>query len=660
MRQLIKRFTVYTLSTTAVLSILFFPELVFAQAAGSNDALKNFSEIAATLVHVITGAAMLMIQFFPPLWGSELITGDQVTGMLRPMWIYIRNLTNIAFVGMLLFLAFSNLLTAGKGVKDWNIKSKLGPVILGLVAINFSMLAIRVAVDLIHVGTVALLSIADPVIEARGINNVADYYGRSVDTETFEDCTDGGGANFKNIRELVNNTFCASTDACLFSIKEIGTIQAQAESMNNPEKKNIMLAFATFFMKLESLPLLSAETGGLLDVLDSAIFSLVFGLAYLLALAAMMVVLLVRVVMMWVFIIFSPILVTGWVLGINMGEFSSQFTKYLLVPIKAAAALAFGFVMIAQLQLMTIPSEFFVSVIEPGASLKSLWGPDEFGGWRMLWSILTVVLFWKVVFDFALTGMPGAAAIKSFGEKAGSAALSFGADQVPIGIPGAEGKSMTLASLLPGGGLNPNQFLQTYSNRARSEAGSDTSFNSLVGASESSQATVDEFRPIRDGVAAGNALSTRQQTKFLDDFEATNRTGQQEMLRVMNLAFRQKGIREINADNITNRGQLQAAIDERGEDARNVFQTTAPRTGDTDNRTAPEVTVETGATNMTVTIGDTQIPLPNGEDKSGVINTLRGRDIPEARLRQIYQGLTRSDDSWDGITEEVFVEEASA
>ena len=391
MRQFIKRFTAIGLSTSLLLAFLLFPEVAWAQSGGSNDALKNFSEIAATLVHIITAAAMLLIQFFPPLWGSELITGDQVTNMLRPMWIYIRNLTNITFVGIMLFLAFTNLVTSGKGVKDWNIKSKLGKVILGLVAINFSMLAIRVMVDVVHVGTVALLSIADPVIEARGINNVADYYSRTIDTETFEDCEAGSGGNCKSVRELVNNTFCPSGPAgesCLFQIKEIGAIQAQAELMNNPEKKNIMLAFGSFFMKLESLPLLSADTGGLLDVLDSAIFSLIFGLAYLLALAAMMVVLLVRVVMMWVFIIFSPLLVTGWVLGINgLDKLSDEFKKYLIVPVKAAGALAFGFVMISQLQLMTIPSEFFVSVIEPGASLKSLWGPNEFGGWRMLWSI---------------------------------------------------------------------------------------------------------------------------------------------------------------------------------------------------------------------------------------------------------------------------------
>lgn len=435
------------------------PDLAFAQSGATNDALKNFAEIAATLVHVITAIAMIMVQFFPAIWGSELITGDQVTEMLRPMWIYIRNLTNIAFVGMILFLAFSNLVTSGKGIKDWNIKSKLGPVILGLVAINFSLLAMRVLVDVVHVGTVALLSIADPIIETRGVNDISDYYARSVDTKTFEPCDAAGGSSTcKSIRDITNNTFCASDDACLFKIKEISAIKAEAEKMNSPEKKNIMLGFATFFMKLESLPLLSADTGGLLDVLDSTIFSLIFGVAYLLALMAMFVVLLVRVVMMWLFIIFSPILVTSWVFGFNIPMISDNFWKYLLVPVKAAGALAFGFVMISALETMTIPVEYYTSVIEPGASLKNLWGPDEFGGWRMLWKVLTVVLFWKVVFDFALKDIEGVSGIvggiKNFGEKAGQAGLTMAADNVPIGIPGVGGEGMTLASLMGSGSIN--------------------------------------------------------------------------------------------------------------------------------------------------------------------------------------------------------------
>ncbi|MEM9261923.1 MAG: hypothetical protein AAGA62_19940, partial [Bacteroidota bacterium] len=70
---------------------------------------------------------------------------------LTQMWIYVRNIMNIAFVGMILVVAAVNLVTAGQS-SNWSIKAKLGPIILGLVAINFSMLAIRVLVDAVNVG----------------------------------------------------------------------------------------------------------------------------------------------------------------------------------------------------------------------------------------------------------------------------------------------------------------------------------------------------------------------------------------------------------------------------------------------------------------------------------------------------------------------------
>ena len=476
MRTLLKGLGKVSLPLALCLGVLFMPDIALAQATGdTNESIKNFAQIAASLVHIISAIAILIMQFMPALWGSELITGVEVTNGLRTLWVYVRNLTNIAFVGMILFLAFSNLVTSGKGIKDWNIKSKLGPVILGLVAINFSLLAMRVLVDVVHVGTVALLSIADPIIEARGVNNVADYYTRSVDTETFEDCdVSSGGANCKPLREIVNSTFCASGltgDSCLFQIKEAGELQAAAAAMGNPEKRNIMMAFGTFFMKLESLPLLSAESGGLLNVLDSTIFSIIFGLAYLLALIAIFIVLLIRVVMMWLFIIFSPVLVTSWVFGFQLPLIGDQFWKYLLVPLKAAGALAFGFVMLATLETMKVPKEIYVDMVDIGAPLKKFWGGEEFGGWAMIWKVLTVVLFWKVVFDFALKDIEGVSgitgAIQKFGTTAGSAALSYGASQVPVPLPAINGEKATLASFLSGGNLSPNRSLGAISTGLR-------------------------------------------------------------------------------------------------------------------------------------------------------------------------------------------------
>jgi|GEM_PF-5319117 len=514
------------------------PDIALAQTAGdTNEAIKNFAQIAASLVHIISAIAIIIIQFMPALWGSELITGPAVTEGLRDLWVYVRNLTNIAFVGMILFLAFSNLVTSGKGLSDWNIKSKLGPVILGLVAINFSLLAMRVLVDVVHVGTVALLSIADPVIEARGVNNMADYYSRTVDTETFVDCdASGGGGNCKPVHELVNDTFCASEEACLFKIKQVGEWRAQAEAMSNPEKRNIMLAFGTFFM------------GGLLNVLDSTMFSIIFGLAYLLALIAIFIVLLIRVVMMWLFIIFSPVLVTSWVFGFQLPLIGDQFWKYLLVPLKAAGALAFGFVMLATLETMTVPKEIYVSAIEPGPALKKFWGEEEFGGWAMIWKVLTVVLFWKVVFDFALADIQGVSEItnkiKGFGQAAGSAALTFGADQVKIPGLGVEGKETTLASFMGAGSLTNR--LEAAKRSAINDKGSQFGSAFTGGGTEREGTTkLDKALGGASGSARKFADSLRNQTTTAAEFDAWFKANEQAARDKL------KGVTDLNQGVVT-------------------------------------------------------------------------------------------------------------
>jgi hypothetical protein len=625
MRHFIQRFRGLALGATGIVAILLFPEVVMAQAGGTNDALKNFAEIASTLVQFISGAAMMMMQFFPPLWGSELITGVQVTEMLRPMWIYIRNVTNIAFVGMLLFVALINLVTMGKGINEWNIKSKLPKIILGLVAINFSMLMVRVAVDMVHVGTVALLSIADPVIDARGIDNVADYYSRKIDTETFEPCD--SGANCKTVRNIVNLTFCTSEEACLFKIKEISALQADAALMGNPERRNIMLAFGTFFMKLESLPLLSADTGGLLDVLNSALFSLVFGLAYLLALLAMMIVLIIRVVMMWLFTIFSPVIVMVLVMGIPLPFLTTNFRQYLLLPLKAAGALAFGFVMISQLELMTIPNEFYVSVIEPGPSLRALWGPDEFGGWRMLWKILTVVLFWKVVFDFALKDIEGASGIvngiKGFGEKAGSFALTTVADQVPIGVPGTSSQGTTLASLFGPGSINNRIAQATQTMRTTDGAqGPIASFRgqgeALAGRAKANEvfgSGARDLPALRSEIEA-QRLSTRELTAAMQD-DAIRRNV---LTTATGLGYR--GGQTGSAEDIR---QIVAFLD----DQPGVEFTDTGRDGargDEDGDAAPAVTVgrvEGDTNRFNVNIEGAEAPIDvNGADAAARTNML--------------------------------------
>ncbi len=471
------RYLLWSFAAIVVASFMF-PDVAFATEQGKSPTLENFGQIASQLVHVLTAAALLIIQFMPPVWGTDLITGDQIIEGLRPMWKFIRNAMNLVFVIVLILVAFANMLSnggkqGGSILQNWSIKSKLGPIILGLVAINFSLLMVKVLADAVYVVTTAIFSVADQAIASEGVQDVNAMFDMEVDTTTFERCKKkhgGSGGKCEKIRKLLNNTYCGSKSTekspCFFKIKD----KINVTQIVDPEKKNVVLAFGFFFMHLEMLPIVAAKAKNVFDVLDDTLFSLIMAVAYLLAMIAAFIVMLIRVLMMWVFILLSPILVTAWVLGwtSQIGKLNEQFWAYLIVPVKIAAAFTFSFILIAVLDGITPSPEHFTGYVDPGPPLKKFWGTNE--GWKFVWKIFTVMLFWKTVF-WAMEGLEGAQAItdkiQGFGTQLGKTALAFGADQIPIG----GGK--TAASLLSSTG-NPVAQLSALERAATETDGSQT------------------------------------------------------------------------------------------------------------------------------------------------------------------------------------------
>jgi hypothetical protein len=129
---------------------LIFPDTAFA-ASENNDVLEGLAKLAGVLISIITFIALLMMKFFGFLLGTEILTGESAMQSITPMWIWVRNLTNILFVLVLVGLAFSNLYASfsKEGGGNWSIKEKLPKVIIALVAINFSLLGFKIVIDAI-------------------------------------------------------------------------------------------------------------------------------------------------------------------------------------------------------------------------------------------------------------------------------------------------------------------------------------------------------------------------------------------------------------------------------------------------------------------------------------------------------------------------------
>jgi hypothetical protein len=437
---------IFILGCVGVLSLVLFGHETLA-ATGTTTAdnpAASLAQILSLIVNLITFFIMLMINYMGDLFGVDMITGDTPMQVIRPMWVVIRNITNIIFIGILVFLVFSNLF----GINNWSVKEKLPKVIIALVAINFSLLAFKVALDVVNVGTVTILSIPQTMMQNKGIGSIQEimtqgYTQEGEECNVLTDTTTNGGVpwtdttkgvpatvkksnpngNYPNQftgkekctpfyarmnKLLCDNTFdrgtAQSKDSCLFYIDPMKIDSSNANSMAS---HNLMAAFAVYFFRIEQLPALAGKIQSWDGVVMNVLFSTIMASAIIVALLAVFAVMLVRVVFMWISMVFSPIFIAAGIMGVSggSGDLTNQFVTHLIVPIKVAAVFAVTYIMMsAMVEFSTSNMQNEYLVMGPALSLFGM------GISGLLWQIATIGIFWKTAF-WALDGTAAKGAV---------------------------------------------------------------------------------------------------------------------------------------------------------------------------------------------------------------------------------------------------------
>ncbi|MCF7830455.1 hypothetical protein K9M41_00445 [Candidatus Gracilibacteria bacterium] len=450
------------------------PTLVWAAGTdvGDNDVLKGFAQLLSILVNIFTFLSLLFLNYGGDLLGTEFLTADTPMEAIRPMWVIMRNITNIGFVLVLLFLAFSNLFNFGEG-GNWTIKEKLPKIIFSLIAINFSLLGFRVLIDAVHVGTITILSIPQTALETKGADSIKRLLSQGIDDDG-NSCTGGEDSNkatCQTFRTRINDLLCNSSfdsdgaeivnyraynsDDCLFRITDLSNLTGM--DSKSLTAHNLFLAFGVFFQKLEQLPALAAELDSWSGVITNVLFSGILALAYVVALIAVFIALLLRMVVLWIAMVFAPILVAAGIMGFGGqgGDLGKKVITNLIMPLKIAAAFAVSFIMISS--MIDVVPKNGGSFFEFGAALNQF-GTDGYG---LLWQITTIVVFWAAAF-WALQGSEAEGLInniKSGAQKAGTfLARAATIDRQVLMFPGKDGKmekaSMAAVLKLPDAAIN--------------------------------------------------------------------------------------------------------------------------------------------------------------------------------------------------------------
>ena len=160
-----------------------FPKVI-SQApllqCGKNAINPEASKDIIAKIQVLTGIQKLMNKIIWPvlvltggLMDNSLLFGNGMEEQLRNIWIPIRNLVNIFFVILLVGIALYNVLGIGDENSEYAVKSMLPKIVIGIIAVNFSFLAIKVVLDAINILTVSIFALPNQVSE--GLDKVIEF-----------------------------------------------------------------------------------------------------------------------------------------------------------------------------------------------------------------------------------------------------------------------------------------------------------------------------------------------------------------------------------------------------------------------------------------------------------------------------------------------------
>lgn len=160
----------YVIFFTLLLAVVFLaaPDTVYAAPdVISEDSFQTFlqkwGQFLALLGSLINVVLWVVISFISDLLNNDFIFGAHMEEMLLSIWQTVRNFVNIAFVFVLLVIAFYNIVSID--TEKIPLTKSLGKVAIALILVNFSYFGAKVVLDVANVLTTAVFAIPRDIIQ---------------------------------------------------------------------------------------------------------------------------------------------------------------------------------------------------------------------------------------------------------------------------------------------------------------------------------------------------------------------------------------------------------------------------------------------------------------------------------------------------------------
>jgi hypothetical protein len=346
------------------------------------------------------------------LLDNSLLFGNGMEERLREIWIPIRNIVNILFVIALVGIALYNVLGIGDENSNYSIKAMLPKIIIGIIAVNFSFLGIKLFLDGINVLTTSIFALpnqvnAGLVLDAQSENHkeTIKRFCRAMEDKKLNEIVDEQQASQELEDEIYRSVATSDEYRRYFTVgpattkteiiqqmNDGKTIDGELQQMNpttqipafnkeverqknsvfcNPDgttltttgelflkrwnSRNAALAMALNLSNIVFYQEIDLNVTNIEKLFVNSVLSLLLYLLFLASFIALFIVLLARLVVLWLAIALSPLLLLGMVIPVvkeqsGFSEIQNQFVKNAIAPLGIALALSVGWIMLQALQ----------------------------------------------------------------------------------------------------------------------------------------------------------------------------------------------------------------------------------------------------------------------------------------------------------------------
>ncbi|MDH5597001.1 MAG: hypothetical protein OEY44_02760 [Candidatus Peregrinibacteria bacterium] len=451
-----------------------------------------------SIIRDVAETASKVHRFFAPLinffsfqignfLGNDYVYHGAMGDMLHKVWVISRNLVNIAFVFLLLWIAIKEIFFVGK---ETELKRLITFTLL-LIAVNFSWLATKVVLDAANVVTQVVFAIPSGL-------------GNAVDTSKFEQCQ----VNTLSSRPIKGACMPSAyvypadsgtnrvlywldteekEDDCSKALKaygeegstdgaynQDGTINENASEDNKKFQRkasicmeqmnffkydrNLSVVYLTYGMaRIQNLTTSTVSGSDGIQLSVGVLMSLVIQVAYSVGLAALFFALILRMAMLWLLVAFSPFLIlTIWFNEKMPQEISSYFSiaafmNWAFIPAKVGAIFSVSFIMISAGQAAgSVKTTIVDKVLSESGFVHKMLEPQSIfmgqdGLQTFIWLLMSLVILWIGVFTvLSKTGIAGfdniMSQVKEGGKKVAikAATAPYWAGYLPLGEGGTK------------------------------------------------------------------------------------------------------------------------------------------------------------------------------------------------------------------------------